>query len=371
MQLERLGDFHGEVNFDAMDKVGKNIESRALHVDTLNPDMLLSESTPEVRNRNALRHALVMSSSEKRDEVVAELKKFSGTVANSEFGNALAYQLSELEKKTDGNGLSIDRLLELLFSLLQLMAKVNTERSSNAAKVGEISVQQAKISGGNNVGAANSNLAGSITALTVGVGVAAIGLAKYGKGSKKHGGNLKGNNQKLQVKSSGKNREGAVGKQQEAPVNTNVPQQKLDTVVSKQSNFSAEEASRARLVQSEAKVVDGMADKSDSGPDFCQTSSGDNSLQFNRRQLAGQAISGFSPFVSNIAQSGFGVHAASKSAEAKVNDAEHDISSNMEHNEDQLAQRLSDLMVKLLSLIASASEEANRNVAERSQAIKA
>jgi hypothetical protein len=261
--------------------------------------------------------------------------------------------------------------LELLFSLLQLMAKANTERSRNAAKMGEIAVHQAKVSGDNNVGAANSNLAGSITALAVGVGVAGVGFSQYSKGAKGHSGNLDGNNKKLQVKTVEKNREEVVAKQQARPVNTDTPQEKLDKVAAKKSELDAEDGSRAQLVQPEMKVSDGVTEKSGPTKDFNQGVSGDNSVDFGRGQFAGQAISGFSPFVSNVAQSGFGIYSASKSAEAKVNDAEHDIASNLQHNEDQLTQRLSDLMVKLLSLITSAAEEANRNIAERSQAIKA
>lgn len=319
--------------------------------------------------RSLLQSNLQIMSSDMHKEVITSLQQLAQDIDNKEIKDFLDTQLPGAKNEARDVA-SVDRLLELLFALLLLLGKVNIERNTNAAKFAEVSTLQAKVAGDKGISAAYSNLAGTLTSVVLGVGLASVGYARFASGTKAQIQNIQTNvrdvDHSRQMNAALNNAQ----RRQAGTLTGNSPQERLHTletakgkvaVASNQSHLTSEEQHTLQQPITRNEVIIASQD----------ASRRENEYVNSQQQLGGQAIMTAAQHMVPIGTAGFNMQAASANAQAKVNDAEGAVASTVQHSDEQAAQRSSDLLVKIFTMIFSCTDEANRSAGQISQAIRA
>lgn len=325
----------------------------------------------KVEVRKNIRDKLMGLSSEKRQEVVATLKELAQSAAGTELGDLLDGKLPDVEKEA-GKGSSIDRLMELLFALLLLLGKANTERNANAAKMSEVSVAQAKFSGINGVNAANSNLYGAVTAMVLGVTIAGVGTGIAFKGAQKQITNIKTNVRSANaLKEANLKNDAALRQHSGAPAAERNSQERFHDLETKDGSKIDILDDQSHLTNTDVATINKSVQANQVLISSSEVAANIGQHDAAQYQLAGQILAGVGAAVGGVGAAGYSLMAEGQRAASKINDAEATVASTLEHSETQGAQRMVDLLEKIFALIASAMDTANRNIADLSRSIGA
>lgn len=331
--------------------------------------LLPLERTDAAEIREALATSICLMTPDKRNEIIFNLKELGCLSPDTPVGKLLEGKLTEVEKEGCENA-GIDRLLELLFSLLVILGQGNTARNAAAAKFGEISVQQAVAAGDKGVNAAIANFGGALTGMVIGTAVAGVGFQQFSKGTSGQIRNISTNGREVSqlraqnaASSNALNRPGS-------PMTVSSPQKNLQTLDSKGKQLTLKE-NEPSLSGEERAVLNQTIIRTDAKISAKELASQTNSQQFSQQQFGGQTVTTFSQPLSAIAQASGGVFAANQQAGSKVNDAQGVIASTLQHSEEQASQRATELLARMFSMIASSSEQSRATLDSMVQNIKA
>ncbi|MBB5390581.1 MULTISPECIES: IpaC/SipC family type III secretion system effector [unclassified Herbaspirillum] len=320
-------------------------------------DLELDDTAQSAQRRESLKNDLVGMSSEQRTELIGMLKQLADETKGTKIGQMLDSKLPGVEDESR-KGSGVDRLLELLFMLMVLLGQVNTSRNHTAAEFGKISVQQAQASGANGISAANANLGGAISGMLLSTAMSGVGLFQHAKGTTEQIKNLSKNGRSLrQMHQENAELNNALNRQASPLNNVNGPGHvnklntngKIASLTDQQRHLTAEEHAVLRQP--------GLSQEPHAGE--LGIAQYENQQKHGHQQFSGQVVTSFGQPLSSTAQAGAGTAAAADNAVAKRNDAEGGVATNVQHNEEQAAERSQQLLSRILSLVDTAS---NRNL---------
>jgi len=321
-----------------------------------------------VQVRNALRDSVASLTPEARKEVVATLRDLARGSDGTSVGELLDSNLPDVEKEAS-KGMSVDRLLEMLFMLIMLLGQSNTARNNNAAKFGEISVQQAQAAGDKGISAANANLGGALTGMVLGTVTAGVGFRQFAKGTSGQIKNISTNGRELKQLRHENALAGNALNRSTSPLTGTSPQERLHTLDTQHRSLNIQN-NQPHLGGDEHAVLSQPMLRTEARINAQELSLQENQQKYAQTQYAGQVVSSFAPQLSSLAQAGAGTVAAAENSAAKINDAEGAVASTVQHNEEQAAQRSVELLTKIFSLIVTSSEQNRSTLDAISQAIK-
>lgn len=307
-----------------------------------------------VEARNLLRSQLLSMSADMRDEVITGLQQAAEHTDNKEIKNLLENQLP-IVKQEAKDGVSIDRLLELLFAFLLLLGKLNVERNISGAKLAEVTTLHAKASGENGIDAAFSNLSGALVGGFMTAGVVAAGFLQFSKGTTHLQKNIETN-----VRDVNHNRQmtADLNNAIRRPVGSlsgNSPQERLKTLDTANGKVTIA-PNQDDLNGNERSVLTRAVNQTQVTIENQDVVRRTNELAFSREQAGGQAIMSIGQHMAPIGQTGFGIQAASANAQAKVNDADAAVAATAQHSDEQAAQRSTENLAKVQAMISSVKD---------------
>ena len=145
-------------------------------------DRLPLETSDSIVDRSSLETSIILASPDKRKEIISHLNELRRVSAGNPLGELLDRKLPDVKKEGQQNN-GVERLLELLFSLLMILGKANTARNAAATKFGAIALDQAAAAGAKAVSAAVANLGGAVGGMALGVVAAGVGFKQFSKGT--------------------------------------------------------------------------------------------------------------------------------------------------------------------------------------------
>ncbi|QRX82148.1 IpaC/SipC family type III secretion system effector [Glaciimonas sp. PAMC28666] len=331
-------------------------------------DRLPLEKSCAIVDRSALESAIILASPDKRKEIILHLNELGRASVGTPLGDLLSRKLPEVRKEESQSG-GVERLLELLFSLLMILGKANTARNAAATKFGEIAVEQAALAGAKVVSAAVANLGGAVVGMALGTVAAGVGFKQFAKGTSGQIRNTSLNGREVsQLRSQNAAVKNALNRP--APPTTTSPQKTLQTLEANGKTLELQKNSptlsteeRAVLNQTIIRTEAKIADK--------ELASQINSQKFGRSQFAGQTVATFAQPLSAIGQASASVQASQQQAASKIADAQGAIASTIQRSEEQATQRSVDLIARAFSQIIATSEQNRATVESLGRGIKA
>ncbi|MEB0010300.1 IpaC/SipC family type III secretion system effector [Glaciimonas sp. Gout2] len=367
-QVTILTPANADINSAESSKTIKGTAKDAISITAL-LTLLPLEMADATESRRALESSISLMAPDKRKEIIVNLRELVDESVDTPVGKLLEKKLPEVEKEVIENA-GIDRLLELLFSLLMTLGQSNTARNAAAAKFAEISVQQAAAAGAKGVNAAIANLGGAVTGMAVGTAVAGVGFQKFSKATNGQIRNISTNGRQVnQLRAQNAATSNALNRSS-PPSAGSSPQKSLQTLDSKGKQLELK-ANAPSISSEEQAVLNQTILRTDAKIAAKELASQSNSQKFSQQQFGGQTVISFSQPLSAIAQASGGVISAEQQAASKLSDAHGAVASTIQHSEEQAAQRATELLTRMFSMIASSSDQSRATLDSIVQNIKA
>jgi hypothetical protein len=326
-------------------KIANLIETEMIDIGLLQLESMDTLTGTGLSGEKIIRSVVEMSTGEVEDM----LRVLEGFVDHSRIGDFNEQEWIDINRNPDAVG-SIERLLALLLTVLRLVARVSTEQTNNAAQMGILTTKLAEQSGTFSVNSAMSNFSGAGTALFATGIMTGMGVMTSIKGV---GANIKNMEKnmadvdKLKIQSAQIDNE-------VASLATSARSQEAHP--SKKSELS--------ILQQKARDIESLVSASTTEQQISR-------LKADRMQMAGGAMTGISYPIGTIGMTAFGVKAASEKADSTISDAQKEVASSLQRNEDQAAQQKAEIVAKILALVAAAQDSNLQTVATVSHRIPA
>ncbi|KAF3999341.1 hypothetical protein [Glaciimonas immobilis] len=313
------------------------------------------ETSAVMDMRTNLKNASSLLTPETRKEIIACAREMAIVSKEDNVVKLIDSKIGAVEKEAKESR-GVDRFAELLFSLFMLLGLNNTKRNVAAAAMSSLSVKLIEAAGVKLVNASVMNLSGAVAGAALGTVVAAGGYKAHAKATSKQVKDISTNGREAaKLRHQAATADSALNRPM-APLTGNSPQEglkKLDangkslTLQPNQPALNKEE--HTVLSQTRLRTEAMIANK--------DLASKMNQQQFQLEQAGAHAVMGFAQPISLIASNSAGVAASQQAAAAKLDEADGTVASSVQQSEHQAAQRAAEFLMKIITLIATTTNQ--------------
>lgn len=353
----------------------RNISSANMKVDQLPMSSLVHSLNLDHQDddrhtwlRLELHDTLQAMPEQKREEVRTTLRQLQRASGGTELGQILDEKMPDVEKEAK-SGTNIDRLMDLLFTLIAALGKGQAARSVSSAKFAEMSVKLAQASGQKGIDAANINLCGTIAGFAFSAITAGIGFGVSARASSNNIDNLRTNSKFAEnMKKTNIHVDGEM-KRPALPATGKSPQERLNVIETQKGKVNVEPCQK-NLQPEENAVLRQPLQRTEEQIQKREFAFRERQHKHEKQKVAGHAISGMVNQVGGLMPAIAGAEAAAQNAASKTTDAEGQVASTIQRSDEQQAQHATELLMKLFAQIVSVTD-LNRGVLDAiSQGIK-